>query len=477
MLPQKKDLKKINDYLWEIPKDFWPRMKVPARIYASEKILEGIFRDRSLEQLMNVAAMPGVVDKVIVMPDAHEGYGFPIGGVAAMKLPDGLISPGGVGYDINCGVRLLRSGLNYSQIKKEIPRLVSQIQRDVPSGVGRGGREVFRGEAMDKILAGGARRVVEIGFGEKADLEYCESGGVLEGADASKVSVKAKARGADQVGTLGAGNHFIEIQRVETIFDKEAANRLGLFQDQIILMIHTGSRGLGHQVATEYIQLMMRVMPKYKIDLPDRELAASPFDSPEGQDYFAAMQGAANFAWANRQLITHLVRGSFQKILGEAAKLNTVYDVAHNIAKLEKHNGQELLIHRKGATRAFGPHHPEIPAAYQNIGQPVIIPGSMGTYSYVLLGTEQSMKEAFGSTCHGAGRTMSRHAALRLVRGETLKQDLESRGIEVRGGSWRGLAEEAPIAYKDIDAVVETVVGAGIARKAARLAPVGVVKG
>lgn len=377
----------------------------------------------------------------------------------------------------NCGIRLLRSDLSYPQIKNNIGRLVSQIQRDVPSGVGRGGREIFRGPDMDKILTGGARCAVELGFGESDDLKHCESGGFLTGSDPVNVSGKAKARGADQVGTIGAGNHFIEIQKVETIFDTEAARALGLKNDQIAVMIHTGSRGLGHQIATEYIQLMMRMMLKYKIELPDRELAAAPFNSSEGQDYFSAMKCGANFAWANRQMIAHLVRGSFKKVLGETAKLNTVYDVAHNIAKQEKHNGRELLVHRKGATRAFGPHHPEIPAAYQDIGQPVIIPGSMGTASYVLLGTEQSMKEAFGSACHGAGRTMSRHAALRLVRGENLKQELESRGIEVRGGSWRGLAEEAPIAYKDIDAVVETVVGAGIARKAARLTPVGVVKG
>lgn len=474
---QKTDLKKINDYLWEIPLGFRSDMKVPARIYASEKILEGIFRDRSLEQLLNVAALPGIVDRAIVMPDAHEGYGFPIGGVAAMKIPDGLISPGGVGYDINCGVRLLRLNLSYRQIKGDLGHLTSQIQCDVPSGVGRGGREIFRGPDMDKIIEGGARRAVELGFGEDDDLKHCESGGFLEGADASKVSGKAKARGADQVGTIGAGNHFIEIQRVETIFDEAAARSFGLSRDGITVMIHTGSRGLGHQIATEYIQLMMRAMIKYKIDLPDRELAAASFNSPEGQDYFSAMKCGANFAWANRQRIAHLVRGSFKEILGDGAALKIIYDVAHNIAKVEKYDGRELLVHRKGATRAFGPNHPELPAAYRDLGQPVIIPGSMGTASYVLLGTEQSMKEAFGSSCHGAGRTMSRHAALRKVRGEALKEELESRGIEVRGGSWRGLAEEAPVAYKDIDAVVETVVGAGIARKVARLVPVGVVKG
>ena len=479
----KKDFKKINNYLWEIPKSFRKDMRVPARIYVDEKMLEQTLKDRSVEQLVNTAALQGVQNYTMAMPDIHEGYGFPIGGVAAMRAEDGIISPGGVGYDINCGVRLLRSDLRHKEIQPYLENLANQIQRDVPSGLGRGHLIKLDIAAIDKVLQQGARRVVEQGYGEKEDLEYSEESGEMKQADSSKVSDYSKNRGRDQVGTLGSGNHFLEVQRVEQVFDEATAESFGLFKDQITVMIHTGSRGLGHQIATDYIKIMMRAMPKYKINLPDNELACTPFNSLEGRNYFAAMSCGANFAWANRQMITYLIRRAWQKILGDkTSNLKLVYDVAHNMAKVEEHEVssgkiEKVVVHRKGATRAFGPGRPEIPRAYRDVGQPVLIPGSMGTASYVLAGTKETMKETFGSTCHGAGRTMSRHAAIRQVRGENLKRQLEAQGIVIRGGSWRGLAEEAPIAYKNVDNVVNVVYNAGIAKKVVRLKPLAVVKG
>ncbi len=479
---EKKDFIKLNDELWEIPKNFRPDMRVPARIYANENLLRETFKDKSIEQLINTATLPGIQKYALAMPDIHEGYGFPIGGVCALSIKDGIISPGGVGYDINCGVRLLRSDLAFQELKSHaenlLRQLADQIQRDVPSGLGRGGAMKLHDRELDQILNKGVARLLESGYAENEDLGDCEAGGSLREARAEEVSSKAKSRGRDQLGTIGSGNHFLEIEKVEKILEPEIAKIFGLFQDQIVISIHTGSRGLGHQVATDYIQLMTRSMPKYNIKLPDRELVCAPFLSPEGQKYFSAMSAAANFAWANRQLITCLVRKAWEKVLGDGrSKLSLVYDVCHNIAKVEEYDGIKVCVHRKGATRAFGPGHSEIPEKYRKVGQPVLIPGSMGTASYVLAGTDYAMKESFGSTCHGAGRTMSRHASLRLCSGQELKQDLEKQGIIIRAGSIRDLAEEAPFAYKDVDNVVNVVHNAGIAKKVARLVPLAVIKG
>jgi len=477
----KRDFKKISNWLWEIPKSFRPDMRVPARAYVSERMLEDAFRDRSLEQLVNVTTLPGIVNYSLAMPDMHEGYGFPIGGVAAMRMADGIISPGGVGYDINCGMRLLRSDYSVKDIKPHLEALATEIQKEVPSGLGRGRQIKLDISSIDKILEGGAQRLVEQGYGQKEDLENCESGGRLSQADALTVSNQAKNRGRDQVGTLGSGNHFLEIQKVAEIFDEETAKIFGLFKDQVVIMIHTGSRGLGHQIATDYIRIMMGAMPKYNIRLPDRELAACPINSPEGKRYFSAMACGANYAWANRQMIAHFVRKAWKSILGEkASPLITVYDVAHNIAKIEKHkvDGKEIevCLHRKGATRAFPPGHPEIPEKYRQVGQPVLIPGSMGTASYVLAGAREG-QEAFFSTCHGAGRTMSRHEAMRRVSGQEVVKNLEKKEIIVKCWSLRGIAEEAPLAYKDIDSVVEVVHNAGLSKKVAKLIPLAVIKG
>jgi len=477
----KKDFQKLNDWLWEIPKSFRQDMRVPARLYVSEKMLEDVFRDRSLDQLLNIATLPGVVNYSLAMPDMHEGYGFPIGGVAAMDMKNGVISPGGVGYDINCGMRLLKSDYKEEEIKPHLGRLATEIQKEVPSGLGQGRQIKLDVSSINRILEKGAQRVVEQGYGEKEDLENCESNGKLSQADASLVSDHAKNRGKDQVGTLGSGNHFVEIQKVDEVFDEKTAEVFGLFKNQVVIMIHTGSRGLGHQVATDYIRIMMRAMDKYGIRLPDRELAACPIDSPEGQKYLSAMAAGANYAWANRQTITHFVRKAWESVLGEkASPLILLYDIAHNIAKIEKHEVQgktlELCLHRKGATRAFPPGHPEIPKKYQGIGQPVLIPGSMGTASYVLAGVNTG-KEAFFSTNHGAGRAMSRHEAVRKVSGQNLLKELESKGIVVKCWNLRGIAEEAPIAYKDIDDVVEVVHNAGLSKKVVKLKPLAVIKG
>ncbi len=481
----KRDLIKINDYLWEIPKSFRNdsldrlgiKMRVPARIYADEKMLEQIFKDKSLEQLVNLATLQGIEKYSIVMPDCHEGYGSPIGGVFATRAKDGIISPGAVGYDENCGVRLLKSDVSINEIKNKLDDLATEIQKNVPSGLGRGRQVKLSVDELDKILEGGAQELVKQGYGKEGDLENCEANGRLEWADASEVSDTAKNRGRDQVGTLGSGNHFLEIQKVGEIFDEKAAEVFGLFKNQIVVMIHTGSRGLGHQIATDYIRLMLQVMPKYKIVLPDKELAGAPFNSSEGQRFFKAMACGANFAWANRQMITYYVRQAWGKILGRQSsvvgcELKVFYDVAHNIAKLEG----GLLVHRKGATRAFPPNHPEIPEKYRSVGQPVLIPGSMGTASYVLRGAEEG-KEAFYSTCHGAGRMMSRHQAIKTLSGKEIVKNLGNRGIIVKCYSMRGIAEEAPEAYKNIDEVVEVVHQAGLSKKVARLIPLAVIKG
>jgi len=449
-------------------------MRVAARIYADENMLDQIFRDKSLEQLVNLTTLSGVEKYALVMPDAHEGYGSPIGGVFATRVSDGIISPGAVGYDENCGVRLLISDYSIKEIESHLDDLATEIQSTVPSGLGRGHLKKLSIPELDKILENGAQEIIKQGYGEKEDSENCEAKGRLEWADASTVSEVAKNRGRDQVGTLGSGNHFLEIQKVEEIFDEKVADIFGLFKNQIVIMIHTGSRGLGHQIATDYIRLMLQVMSKYKIVLPDRELACAPFNSSEGQKFFKAMACGANFAWANRQMITYYIRQVWGKILGSSTTsgLKLLYDVVHNIAKLE----DNLVVHRKGATRAFPPGHPEIPEKYRSVGQPVLIPGSMGTSSYVLHGTEEA-KESFYSTCHGAGRRMSRHAAIRILSGKEIIENLENKGIIVKCYSMRGIAEEAPQAYKNIDEVVAVVHQAGLSKKVARLTPLAVIKG
>lgn len=462
-------LVKISDFLWEIPKETRHDMRVPARVYASEELLQEILRDRSLEQLVNVATLPGICGYALAMPDIHEGYGFPVGGVAAFDAEEGIISPGGIGYDINCGVRLLKSKKSYAEVEPYLAHLSDEIYREVPSGVGKGGWLRLQGREFKSVLEKGAEQIVQMGYGDEKDLLGIESRGVLDNASADLVSKEALSRGRSQLGTMGAGNHFVEVGRVEKILDEKEAEKLGLFKDQVTILIHTGSRGLGHQVATDYIRLMVRTMPRYNIELPDRELACAPFKSKEGQDYFRTMCAAANFAWANRQLITWEVRKAWGKVFGnEASELEIVYDVAHNIAKRERYlfdgKDTETVVHRKGATRAFP-------------GQPVLIPGSMGTFSYVLVGKEESLLQSFGSTCHGAGRRMSRTQAKRQIRGEDLKNDLEKKGVHVNAGSLSGIAEEAPEAYKDVNQVVDVVEQAGIAKKVARLKPIAVVKG
>jgi len=476
---EKKDFKKINDYLWEIPKSFRSDMKVPARIYASEILLEKTEPD-AIKQIVNVASLPGIVKYSMAMPDCHTGYGFVIGGVAATRYPDGVISPGGVGYDISCSVRLLKSEYTEKEIKPYLDKLATEIQRQVPSGLGKGRQIKLTIEQINKILEGGVPELVEQGYGEKEDIENCEERGRMEQADASCVSEHAKMRGRNQVGTLGSGNHFCELQKVEEIFDEKTAKKFGLFKNQIVIMIHTGSRGLGHQIATDYIKVMIQAMPKYGIKLPDRELACVPFNSPEGQKYFKAMCAGANYSWSNRHMITHYLRKAWKKVLGEKANLELLYDVAHNIAKIEEHEvdgkKMKLIVHRKGATRAFPPNHPEIPEKYKEVGQPVLIPGSMGTASYVLVGIEEG-KESWYSTCHGAGRAMSRHAAIRKVRGEEVVKRLSEKGIIIKCRSMRGIAEEAPLAYKNIDEVIQVVHRAGLSKKVARLIPLAVIKG
>ncbi len=476
----KQNFNKISDWLWEIPQSFRKDMRVPARIYISEKMLGNIFEDRSLEQLINVATLPGIIKYSLAMPDIHEGYGFPIGGVAAVDIKEGVISPGGVGYDINCSVRLLKSDLSYQEAQPHLEKLATEIQSQVPSGLGKGRQIKLDIASIDKILEEGVQSLIKKGYGEKEDAENCEANGQLSQADARAVSDKAKNRGRNQVGTLGSGNHFLEIQKVEQIFDQRIAQQFGLFENQVVVMIHTGSRGLGHQIATDYIKIMTGAMNKYGIRLPDRELAACPIDSAEGQKYLAAMAAGANYAWANRHMIAHYIRLSWKKVLGEKENLRLLYDVAHNIAKIEEYqiDNQTLkvIVHRKGATRAFPPGHPEIPSQYKQVGQPVLIPGSMGTASYILAGTEKS-KEAWHSVCHGAGRRMSRKAAIRTFPGNKVVQDLESKGIIVKYWGLRGIAEEAPLAYKDIDSVVEVVNRAGLAQKVAKLIPLAVIKG
>ncbi|MGB5460689.1 MAG: RtcB family protein [Eudoraea sp.] len=479
---KKADIHKIEDFLWEIPKAFRPNMRVPARVLASEPLLDAIMEDRSLVQLVNVASLPGIKGASLVMPDVHEGYGFPIGGVAATLHPDGAISPGGIGYDINCGVRLLTSDQKIADIKDKLEMLSKEMYAQVPSGMGKGGQIKLSTQEMDEVLLKGAEWAVEKGYGEKRDLAFMESNGRLENADPSLVSDMAKKRGTDQLGTIGSGNHFVEVDYVAEIYEETIAEAFGLSKDQVVILIHTGSRGLGHQVATDYIRQIISAMPNYGIEVPDRELACVPFNSKEGQNYFKAMCAAANYAWCNREVISWEVRNAWRNIFGPTIEpLKLMYDVAHNIAKVETHlvDGKQaqVIVHRKGATRAFGPGFEELPESYKSVGQPVIIPGSMGTCSYVLAGTTRSKELTFGSCCHGAGRRLSRTAAKKQVNAPVLKENLKEKGIFVEAGSFKGIAEEAPIAYKDVNMVVQTVSDSGIARKVAKLRPVVVVKG
>jgi tRNA-splicing ligase RtcB len=480
---EKKDLKRIEKYLYEIPESYREDMRVPARVYADEQLLQAALGDRSIEQLVNTTTLPGVVKYTLAMPDIHQGYGFPIGGVAATRPPEGVISPGGIGYDINCGVRVLTSDIEHQALRPHIDRLIQTMYRLVPTGLGKGGIKISKRD-LDSVLERGAAWAVAKGYGTKQDLERTEEEGCLAGADASKVSQKAKDRGFHQLGSLGAGNHFLEIDEIEEIYDEEVARVFGLREGCIALQIHCGSRGLGHQVCSDYVRLLQGAIRKYRIALPDRELVCAPFGSTEGQDYFAAMAAAANFAWTNRHIIAHGVRRAFEEALAgrlPSWELTQVYDVAHNIGKVERYaiggKQAELVIHRKGATRALGPGSKELPRTYQGVGQPVLIPGSMGTSSYVLAGSDSARELTFGSCCHGAGRVMSRTQAKKQIWGEDLVRDMRGKGITVKAGSMSGLAEEAPAAYKEVERVVEVVTGAGIAHRVARLVPIGVIKG
>ncbi len=475
------EAQRIDNELWELPVGAVAGMRVPARVFADAELLAAIEKDRSLEQLANVATLPGIVDAALAMPDIHQGYGFPVGGVAATDASEGVISPGGVGYDINCGVRLLALPLSFDELGDRREPLVHEISRRVPVGTGgKGSREGLRGASLDRVLSLGPRALLsDLGIGSEEELHFTESGGCLEGADPAAVSSRARERGAGQIGTLGSGNHFLELQRVEEVFDARAASAFGLGRGQITVLIHSGSRGLGHQVCTDFVKRMDSRLGHYGIELPDRQLSCAPIGSPEGQDYLRAMAAAANVAWANRAALAHRVRESVASVLGREAAAGTrqVYDVAHNVAKLEEHGGRTVCVHRKGATRAFPSGHPEIPPEYAEVGQPVFIPGSMGTASFVLTGRPGAMERSFGTTCHGAGRRMSRTAVRKAVDGAELRRKLEADGIVVRALSARGLAEEAPEAYKDVDRVVEIVERAGLAGRVVRLRSVGVVKG
>jgi tRNA-splicing ligase RtcB len=477
-------LKQVGKYEWEIPKSLRPDMRVPVRIFATHQLLEEIKDDKSLEQAANAATLPGLAGQVVVMPDVHQGYGFPIGGVAATRLPDGVISPGAIGYDINCGVRLLASQIEYASVKEHLPDLASALDHFCPSGVGTKGQVRVSDRELDQVCREGSHWALKQGYASEADLRRTEEDGCLEGADPTRISGRAKERGRSQIGTLGAGNHFIEVDLVDRVLEPGAARVMGLQEGCLVVMIHCGSRGFGHQICTDYVKDFQSAVRRYKIQIPDRELVCAPLDSPEGQAYLGAMRGAANYAFANRQVLAHFARKAFEQVLaGKVGNwhLHQVYDIAHNMGKIETHRleGQDIqvCVHRKGATRAFGPGFKGLPEEYQPIGQPVLVPGSMGTASWVLLGTQGSMEKSFGSTCHGAGRMMSRSRARKSVWGEDLRNQLEAQGIHIRAGSMSGLAEEAPQAYKDVDMVVDTVAGAGIALKVARLRPVAVIKG
>jgi len=475
-------INKVDDYTWEIPADAQEGMLVPGIVFADRGLLEKADADKALQQVANVACLPGIVKASMAMPDIHWGYGFPIGGVAATGLEDGVVSPGGVGYDISCGVRLIKTNLVHEEARGRLREAIDLLNASVPKGLGTRGRlRLDRGE-MERMMSGGARELVARGIGWEEDLEAMEEKGCYPGADPGKVSDRAFARGRDQVGTLGSGNHFLEIQVVDET--TPPADRLGLFEGQVVVMVHSGSRGLGHQICTDYIEVMGASLGRYGYRLPDRQLVCAPVQSGEGRDYLGAMACAANFAMCNREAITHWVRESFEKVFRSGARklgMELLYDVSHNLAKIEEHevDGRRmtLMVHRKGATRAFPGSRPEVAEGFAETGQPVIIPGDMGSYSFVLVGTEEALRKSFGSTCHGAGRAMSRKAAKRQVRGEELRKRLEERGIMVRTDHLASLAEEAPEAYKDVRAVVGICEGAGLSRRVARMRPLAVVKG
>jgi len=478
------DLTKVSNYEWEIPQSFRRDMRGPVHIFSTRKLLEQILGDKSLEQAVNASTLPGLVGAVVVMPDMHQGYGFPIGGVAATQFPQGVVSPGAIGYDINCGVRLLASSIELEAALPQLDNLATLLNQYCPSGVGVKGVVHVNVPELERLMLTGSRWALKNGYASENDIARTEENGCLEGADPAKVSTRAKARGLEQIGSLGAGNHFVEVDVVEAVLEAETAAIFGLREGCLAVQIHCGSRGLGHQVCTDYVQDFQSAVKRYGIELPDRELVCAPMDSPEGQAYLGAMRAAANFAFVNRQLLTHSARRVFEETFAGRLKnwqLNQVYDICHNMGKVEIHDVDgkrvKVCVHRKGATRAFGPGTPGLPPEYQQTGQPVLVPGSMGTASWVLAGTEASMLRSWGSSCHGAGRTMSRSKAKHDVRGGDLRRELEGRGIKIRAGSMSGLAEEAPSAYKDVDAVVETVVAAGIARKVARLRPLAVIKG
>ena len=486
------EVKKISKNIYEIPKE--GKMLVPAKVYVSEKILGAIKEDKTLEQIKNVACLPGILNEAVALADCHQGYGFPIGGVAGFDLGKGIISPGGVGYDINCSVRLLKTNLTKEDILKKQKEVVEGLYRKIPSGVGRGSKFQITYSELDKLLEGGAKYIVEKGFGVKEDYLHTEEEGCMKDAVASKVSNRAKKRGIGQVGTLGAGNHFLEVLFVDEVFDKNISENFGLKKNQVVIMIHCGSRGLGHQVASDYIKLMedkygFANLPGSEqssglecrgVVLPDRELINAPIKSQLGKDYYKAMCCAVNFAFANKQLITHWVREEMKYLFPEV-KVDVVYDVCHNIAKFEEHiidgKKKKICVHRKGATRSFGPGRKEIPVKYRKVGQPVLIPGTMGTASYVLVGTKKAEELTFGSTVHGAGRVQSRSKAIKTIKGEKVKKDLCCKGIEVKAGSIKSLAEESPEVYKDIEEVVKVVDELGISKKVARLKPLTVIKG
>lgn len=476
-------VRKLSENNWEIPIGHIPNMRVPGRLFASESLFEGI-DPGTIDQIANVATLPGIQKYSMAMPDAHLGYGFAIGGVAAFDVEEGIISPGGVGFDINCGVRLIRTNLQKEDVVPHISKLIDELFNNVPSGVGSKSRFRASDRELDDAFLHGAKWAVEAGYGVEADVEHCEANGYMEGADPSKVSTKARTRGKPQLGTLGSGNHFLEIQYVDKIYDTKVASAFGIEEGQIMVMIHCGSRGAGHQICTDHLKELSQAVKSYGIEIPDKQLACAPAQSREAQNYFKAMLCAANYAWANRQMITHWTRESFEKIFGRDADdlgMDLLYDVAHNVAKLEKHtvNGKkkEVYVHRKGATRAFPPGHPEVPAVYRDVGQPVLIPGSMGTPSFILCGAKEAMDISFGSACHGAGRIMSRAHAKKEFRGQTIKENLEAQGITVRATHPSVIAEEAPGVYKSSSDVVNVVHDLGIALKVARVLPIGVAKG
>lgn len=478
-------IRKISDFVFQIEKNESKGMNVPVTIYSNDNLISKMITDRTIDQAANVATLPGVVKHVVVLPDGHEGYGFPVGGVAATDLRDGVVSPGGVGYDINCGVRLIRTDLGESELRPKLKGLVNELFKSVPTGVGSEGAFKLTRSELDELLVEGTNWAIEHGYGREQDIEVCEERGKMEGADPTRVSDIARKRGAIQLGSLGSGNHFLEVQRVDRIYDKKAAESMGLHNEgQVTILIHCGSRGFGHQVCSDYLRISELALKRYGFKLADRELACVPNDSPEGEDYCKAMSCALNFAWCNRQMITHWTRKAFERIFGmneHTLNMQLVYDVSHNIAKVERHrvDGEgmrDLVVHRKGATRSFLEEQ-QLPAKYNGIGQPVIIPGSMGTASWVLLGNKKSSDLSFGSTAHGAGRTMSRSAAKRAHSVDEVRSSLETKGIYVKSLTKNGLVEEAPDAYKDVDAVVDVSHSLGIATKVARLVPLGVIKG